>query len=58
MFFCQKICNDIKHLPAEDLSRLRIRRHALTGTPEVHCFMERLDEFLKVGKKKIIDFCL
>lgn len=45
-------CKELKNLPDQQIRNLRIRRNAVSGEPEIQCFMERLNEYLQVGKKK------
>ena len=45
-------CKELKNLPDHQIRNLRIRRNAVSGEPEIQCFMERLNEYLQVSKKK------
>jgi len=40
-------CKELKNLPDEQIRNLRIRRNAVSGEPEIQCFMERLYEYLQ-----------
>ena len=53
VFFClyKDFCKELKNLPDHQIRNLRIRRNAVSGEPEIQCFMERLNEYLQVRKK-------
>jgi len=42
-----EFCQELKNLPEHQINNLRIRRSAITGEPEIQCFMERLSEYLQ-----------
>ena len=46
----KEFCKKIKNLPENQIENLRIRRNAVTGEPEIQCFMERLSEYLQVRR--------
>ncbi|KAJ7373388.1 hypothetical protein OS493_012981 [Desmophyllum pertusum] len=47
-------CKELKNLPEQQIKDLRIRRNAVTGEPEIQCFMERLNDYLQDEANKPI----
>lgn len=46
----KEFCKEIKNLPENKIQNLRIRRNAITGEPEIQCFIDRLNDYLQVRK--------
>lgn len=44
----KEFCKEIKNLPEKKIQNLRIRRNAITGEPEIQCFIDRLNDYLQV----------
>lgn len=55
-FFTQDFCKELKNLPEQQIKDLRIRRNAVTGEPEIQCFMERLNDYLQVLNEYLLNF--
>ena len=46
--FFQKFCHELRNLQDHQMEKLRIRRNAVSGEPEIQCFMEKLKQYLQV----------
>ncbi|XP_032219569.1 protein dispatched homolog 3 isoform X1 [Nematostella vectensis] len=47
-----EFCHELKTLPQSVVDKLRIRRSAVTGEIEVHCFVDKMNKYLKKEQKK------
>ena len=56
----KKFCESLKDLPEDQVSSLKLRRNEVTGEIETKCFLERMDEYLKVSSTDLIcaDCCM
>ncbi|XP_067028237.1 protein dispatched homolog 1-like isoform X4 [Acropora muricata] len=43
-----KFCHELRNLQDHQMEKLRIRRNAVSGEPEIQCFMEKLKQYLQV----------
>lgn len=49
--FFQKFCHELRNLQDHQMEKLRIRRNAVSGEPEIQCFMEKLKQYLQVSQR-------
>ncbi|XP_029214096.1 protein dispatched homolog 1-like isoform X3 [Acropora millepora] len=42
-----KFCHELRNLQDHQMEKLRIRRNAVSGEPEIQCFMEKLKQYLQ-----------